>query len=134
MIYADSSIIMRWVDGTTQVREPIDFRWKQILPSDRIFVTSRIARLECLCKPLREGRNDLLHLYETFFAGKEVIIREINAAVVEKATELRASFGLKTPDAIHAATAMLAGVKSFWTTDSHFSKCPGLNVEMFGAV
>ena len=61
-------------------------------------------------------------------------IREIDAAVVEKATELRAGFGLKTPDAIHAATAMLAGTRSFWTTDADFSKCPGLAVEVFKAV
>jgi predicted nucleic acid-binding protein len=54
--------------------------------------------------------------------------------VVEKATELRASCGLKTPDAIHAATATLVGVQSFWTTDADFSKCPGLAVEIFKAV
>ncbi len=58
----------------------------------------------------------------------------IDAAVVEKATELRAHFGLKTPDAIHAATAMLAGVDLFWTTDTDFAKCQGLKVEVFKAV
>jgi len=40
---------------------------------------------------------------------------------------------LQAPDAIHAATAMLAGVASFWTTDARFSKCPGLVVELFKA-
>jgi predicted nucleic acid-binding protein len=54
--------------------------------------------------------------------------------VGEKVTAIRATVGLKVPDAIHAATAMLAGVAEFWTTDQRFSKCPGLTVEVFRAV
>ena len=41
---------------------------------------------------------------------------------------------MKTPDAIHAATAMLVGAASFWTTDARLAKCPGLAVEVFKAV
>jgi predicted nucleic acid-binding protein len=134
MIYADSGIIMRWVEGASQVRDPIELSWRQLPMADRLFVTSRLARLECRCKPLQDHRDDLLHLYEIFFASKEVDIREVDAAVVEKATELRANLGLKTPDAIHVATAMLAGVAAFWTTDSRLAKCPGLAVEVFKAV
>ena len=134
MIYADSGIIMRWVEGGPKVRDPIDIRWQQVPESERIFVTSRISRLECRCKPLRDRRTDILSLYEVFFTGDEVDIREVDAAVVEKATEVRAIAGLKAPDAIHAATAILAGAKSFWTTDADFSRCPGLAVEVFRAV
>ena len=68
----------------------------------------------------------MLSLYEIFFSGDEVDIREVDAAVVEKATELRAIVGLKTPDAIHAATAILAGVQSFWTTDAEILRVPGI--------
>ena len=28
MIYADSGIIMRWVEGGATVREPIELRWR----------------------------------------------------------------------------------------------------------
>jgi predicted nucleic acid-binding protein len=134
MIYADSGIVMRWVEGASHVRDPIDLRWRQLPPADRVFVTSRVARLECRCKPLRDHQNDVLDLYEIFFASKEVDLREIDAAVIEKATELRATIGLKTPDAIHAATAMLAGAAAFWTTDARLMKCSGLVVELFKAV
>jgi len=134
MIYADSGIIMRWIEGAEEVRAPIQSRWQQLSPEDRVFLTSRLSRLECRCKPLREQQGDLLSLYDAFFAGKEVTVREVDAAVVEKATELRATIGLKTPDAIHAATAIVSGVAAFWTTDAAFSKCPELIVEVFTSV
>jgi predicted nucleic acid-binding protein len=133
MIYADSGVIMRWVEGTRQVRDQIEMRWRQLPSADRVFLTSRIARLECRCKPLRDHQDKVLGLYETFFASEEVSVREIDAAVVEKATELRAVAGLKIPDAIHAATASLAGAVAFWTTDAHFLGCPGLTVHVFDA-
>ena len=82
MIYADSGIIMRWVEGASQVRDPIELRWRQLPQADRVFVTSRMARLECRCKPLQDHQDDLLHLYEIFFASKEVDIREVDAVVV----------------------------------------------------
>jgi len=134
MIYADSGIIMRWVEGTSQVREPIEMRWRQLPQAQRAFVTSRIARLECRCKPLRNHQDHLLRQYEVFFEGCEVNLCEIDTFVVEKATELRAALGLKTPDAIHIATAMLIGASAFWTTDARLAKCPGLIVETFPAV
>ena len=54
------------------------------------------------------------------FDTQEVLLKEIDAAVIEQATAFRAAFGLKASDAIHAATAILAGVSEFWTADRDF--------------
>ena len=75
-----------------------------------------------------------MSLYDGFLETQEVLLKEIDAAVIERATELRAAFGLKASDAIHAATAILAGVAEFWTADRDFLRCPALKVELFDAV
>ena len=133
MIYLDSGIIIRLIEGVDRVRIPIEERLRTVPSAERVLATSRLSKLECRCKPLREGKAEQLRLYDAFFAQRKVRLKEIDAAVVEEATTIRATVGLKAPDAIHAATAMLAGVAEFWTTDKRFSTCPGLNVVVFKA-
>lgn len=134
MIYLDSGVIIRLIEGADGVRAAIEARLRSLAASERLFATSRLSRLECRCKPLREGRFDLLAQYDKFFALRTLLVKEIDAAVVEKATAIRADFGLKSADAIHAATALLWGVAAFWTADAGFSRCAGLPVELFAAV
>ena len=134
MIYLDAGIVMRLVEGTTKVRLPIETRLGTIPAAERILVTSRLSRLECRCKPLREKRDDRLALYEGFFSSPEIRLREIDSVVIETATSLRATIGFKTANAIHRATAILAAVDEFWTTDNGFLRCPALKTIVFPAV
>ncbi len=134
MIYADTGIIIRLIEGADQVRVPIEDRLRELPDESRFIVTSRLSTLECRCKPIREKQDHLLRLYDAFFASREVIVKEIDAPVMEEATILRATLGLRTPDAIHAATAIIAGTPTFWTTDKRFLKCRELTVKLFEAV
>jgi predicted nucleic acid-binding protein len=54
---------------------------------------------------------------------------EVGAAVIERATELRARYNLKTPDAIHYATAIEVGATTFLTGDRALSRCSEVPVE-----
>jgi predicted nucleic acid-binding protein len=71
-----------------------------------------------------------LHQYEIFFSGAELIFAEVSAAVIETATELRARYNLKTPDALHFATAIQAGATLFLAGDQALSICSELPVEL----
>ena len=134
MIYVDSSIIIRLIEGVDNVRTPIENRLRQLPESDRILLTSRLSCLECRCKPLREKQIILLDLYRAFFASTDLILQEVTAEVVERATIIRAEIGFKTPDALHASTAILSEANEFWTTDGNFRKCSALKVELFPSV
>ena len=93
-------------------------------------VTSFLSRLECRVKPLRLGDVSLLGHFDTFFSGAEAKLIDISQAVIEKATELRASYNFKTPDAIHLATAILAGCSAFLTGDKSLARCTEIPVEV----
>jgi predicted nucleic acid-binding protein len=47
-----------------------------------------------------------------------------------RATELRAAHGLKTPDAIHLATAIEERADLFLTGDANLARCPGLHLDL----
>ena len=133
MIYLDTSVIIRLVEGRAEIRGPMEDLLSSIEAHEPLVCTSRLSLLECRCKPLREGNANILSIYDEFFASDQISVREIDALVIDKATEFRARLNLKTPDAIHAATAVLSAVESFWTTDSDFIKCSDLSVQLFAS-
>jgi predicted nucleic acid-binding protein len=67
---------------------------------------------------MRNNDAALLALYDAFFTSAEVTVLEVSPAVIEKATALRAALKVKTPDAIHLASAIVTGVDAFLTGDS----------------
>jgi predicted nucleic acid-binding protein len=50
--------------------------------------------------------------------------------VIERATDLRASYGFKTPDALHLASAIEEKADVFITGDSKLAKCKEIRVEV----
>ena len=81
-------------------------------------------------KPLRHGDTALLALYEAFFTSAEIALLDITEPVLEKATELRAALRVKTPDALHLATAILSGASAFITGDKALERCKAVPVEI----
>ncbi|MBK6768942.1 MAG: PIN domain-containing protein [Ardenticatenales bacterium] len=65
-----------------------------------------------------------------FFADVELAVVEVSAAVVERATDLRSKYNLKTPDALHYATAVEVGAAAFLTGDRALSRCSEVPVEV----
>ena len=95
------------------------------------FAVSRLSMMECLVKPLREQNSADIDRYRGFFASTGLHVVEMNAFVIETATILRARNGLRTPDAIQAASAIsIKGPVTFLTGDRHFRSVPGLNVRL----
>ncbi|HSV46387.1 MAG TPA: PIN domain-containing protein [Ramlibacter sp.] len=87
---------------------------------------STISLAEVLVGPLRRGDDALAKRYEKALAAFELV--PVTAEIAATAARLRASTGLRLPDAIQAATALELGAAALVTHDRDFSKLPGLNV------
>jgi len=70
--------------------------------------------------PLRKQNQPLWDKYRLWFEKVEVL--PVERDVFRRAARLRADFtGLKTPDAIHLATALYHNSDEFWTNDSRLN-------------
>ena len=84
--------------------------------------------IEALVKPLREGNTEIEMQYRELFASNSVRLLDASYQVFEDAARLRAETGLKTPDALHAATALRADCALFITNDADYRRVPGLPI------
>ena len=90
---------------------------------------SVVALTEILTLPLREGRKDLVGAYRDVFESfPNLALVEVDAEVALSAAELRASLGLRTPDALHVASALASGAGAFVTSDARLRTPEGLRL------
>ncbi len=129
-LYLDANPIIYAIEGVPEFRTAALGWIERAEGEGGAVITSRLSRLECRVRPLREGNTELLARFEGFFAREGLELAEISADVVETATALRAAHGFRPPDAIHLATAVLAHADVFLTGDRNLARCPGLNVEV----
>lgn len=129
--FFDASALIYLIEGA----EPFAARAREYLAALRRrnatldAAVSRISWLECRVKPLREKQKDVLRAFDQFFDRADLLWVELSRDVVELATVVRATHGLRTPDALQAASCLQLGPQhSFITGDAGFHKVASLNV------
>lgn len=115
-IYLDSCIAIYLVEEHPAYFAAIE---NMLAELEGIVCHSPLTELECLVLPLRLKRNDLLDKFSRFFSLNLKL--EIPDAVYQEAARLRADFGIKTPDALHLATARFHNCTEFWTNDGRLA-------------
>jgi predicted nucleic acid-binding protein len=80
--------------------------------------------------PMRTKDTALLQLYDVFFSAQELRLIEIDRRVIDEATGIRAITGLKSPDALHLAAALVTGASVFLTGDTQLARFNRLSVEL----
>jgi predicted nucleic acid-binding protein len=121
-VYLDACCFIYLVEGHPSWRSVVEGRIRQLDPTARL-VTSQLSRLECRTKPMRDDDKALLDRYDGLFAANRVAVFEVTAAIIDRATAIRARFGFKAPDAIHLATALDSGASALWTGDASLARC-----------
>lgn len=91
--------------------------------------SSVITITEVLTQPLRRSRRDIYEKYREFLLNSSnFFIYSIDPIIAEKAAELRAKYGIKTPDAIQLAVGIENKGTIFITNDSDLKRVNEINV------
>ena len=119
-VYIDANAIIYSVERIEPYRELLVPMWQEAGAGRFTLASSELVVLETLIKPLRDSNARLEMLFRSVFAATEMELIPATLTVWEDAARIRAATGLKTSDALHAATALSVGCTLFVTNDSDF--------------
>jgi predicted nucleic acid-binding protein len=132
LVYIDTNIVIYAVEKVEPYKSLLDPVWSAARAGQILVGTSELTWLEALAKPIRDSNAALESHFRAFLTAKEVTLIQATLGMWEQAARLR-SLGLKTPDALHAATALSAACTAFLTNDAVFNRVPGLPVIVLSA-
>lgn len=134
-VCVDSNTVIYTVERNPTYFPLLQPLWQAAQARQVNVVGSELLLLEALVWPLRSGNAALQAVYEQTLFRAETRLLPVNQAVLREAARLRAVVPkLRTPDAIHAATALLHSCALFVTNDAEFGRVPGLNVAVLDDV
>jgi predicted nucleic acid-binding protein len=129
--FFDASALIYLIEGN----EPFAGRVRQQLAAleqahpDMGAAVSRLSWLECRVGPMKSDDAAALASFDAFFTRPDLVWIELDRDVVELATVIRVRHGLRTPDALQAASCLQLGADHLLLTgDASFKRVHGLNV------
>jgi predicted nucleic acid-binding protein len=126
-LYLDAAPVIYAVEQVAPFFPAVDAR---LSAAGVVRMASDLMRLECRVKPVREGNADLLKDYDDFFAYTVAEIVALSREVMDRATEIRARYGFKTPDAVHLAAAVATSCEVFLTNDHRLDRFLDIAIEV----
>ncbi len=121
-VYLDANGFIYSVEKIEPYCSLLQPMWQAAQRGELEIVASELVILETLVKPLRDQDLTLQRLLRELFRAREVHLIPTTSSIWEGAAQIRATSGLKTPDAIHAASALAARAKVLLTNDPHFRR------------
>jgi predicted nucleic acid-binding protein len=128
LIYLDANSIIYSVEKHRVYWPLVQPIWLAAKGNAIEIVSSELTLLETLVGPLKAGNAALAQAYEQLFQQAQTRLLPVSQTTLRDAAQLRATTKLKTPDAIHAATALKVGCSVFITNDRAFKIISGLSV------
>jgi len=134
LVYVDANAVIYSVEKHPVYWPLLQPLWQAAKVKTIEIVSSDLVLMETLIGPLKSGDTALAKTYEQLFQQPQTRLFPITHAILREAARLRATTKLKTPDALHAATAQQAGCVLFVTNDSGFRVVAGLPLAILDEV
>lgn len=120
MVYLDANAVIYSVERHPVYWPLLQPLWLAAKGKTIEIVSSDLTLMETLIAPLKSGDTALVNAYEQLFQQAQTRLLAIAQDILREAARLRATSKLKTPDALHLATAQRAGCVLFVTNDAGF--------------
>jgi len=127
----DSSILIYHLEDLQPYSDLTEAIFSNIAEGSLHAVISTICVTELLVKPFAKGQADRVTALEQFlFALPNMAVVPPNYSIAKEAARLRATYAMRTPDALLVATALNERAEVFLTNDSHLAslKAEGLTI------
>ena len=134
-IYLDANIFIYALEAYPEYIGELTLLFRAIDEGRFQAVTSELTLAEALVKPFLDGSEEHRAQYEQAIQNTASLhVVPVNRRVLTEASRLRATTGLRLPDAIHAATSVLGSCETFLTNDRHFRGVSGLPVVVLSEI
>lgn len=118
IIGLDTAPLIYWIEENPKYLELTSVFFEAMSLSEFTVVTSTITLLEVLVHPLRLGKLEIAQKYRNILLNSNNLnIISVSPYIAELASQLRANYNLKTPDAIQLAVSISQGASFFLTND-----------------
>tara|TARA_R110002020_G_scaffold50818_3_gene143858 strand:+ start:5786 stop:6220 length:435 start_codon:yes stop_codon:yes gene_type:complete len=132
-VYLDTNALIGILEKAEELNEAQDLLVEEINTGDLEAVTSELALAECLVKPIADRDETLIRDYMWLLATDSKFLRvmPVTRDVILEAARVRAGSGIKLPDAIHLATAKMAGCNAFVSNDRRLATATAMTFKLW---
>ncbi len=127
-VYLDANAFIYSVERIEPYNTLLQPLWNEAHAGRFAFISSELVILETLVGPMRQRDDLIANLFRSLFDSDEVTLVAPTRSMWELAASLRADLGLKSTDALHAATAIGMDCTQFVTNDNDFRRVRELPV------
>lgn len=124
----DTAPLIYFIEENPQYIEKVKLFFEEMDRGSFLVVTSTVTLLEVLVHPLRSNNMELATEYRDILLNSKLVTLEVSSSIAEQAARLRATYNIRTPDAIQISAALDAGTTHFFTNDIKLPEIPSIQV------
>lgn len=134
-VFLDTGSVIYYVEATPAYALVVQEVFQLLNQGSFEAVVSPVTLAECLVMPIRLGQAQSQQDFIDMLTNTDGInFVPITASVSQKAAEIRVRYGLKLPDALQVATALVAGCDAFLTNDVALQRVTELRILVLAAL
>lgn len=130
-IYLDTNLYIYFFENNLQYADEIENLLNLTTEKKITLIASTLLLSEILVSPYKTKNKQLLQIYQNLDQTiTNLNLIPLNKKIADQTAFIRAKYDIRTPDAIHLATAIDQQANLFVTADQQLSKVKEINVEI----